>query len=151
MEQEIERKKFEREKAPEGKVAIIMKGSGYTLMPLHGKGGKFMPDVSFIDTAEFELLKKGERQVRDGELVQPAPVDKQAEALKKERHAQIGNITQWFAWYDVQVSQALRAVRLGEAWSAEKDGVTYTTLTGLDAEAATKQAEMRVLRAQTQS
>ena len=54
----------------------------------------------------------------------------------------------WFKWYDNQISQALRAARLGEAYSGVDSvtGRTYASVAELDAEAKIKQAEITALR-----
>ena len=58
----------------------------------------------------------------------------QKEALQEESMA----LYEWFSWYDNQVMQYTRAVRLGEVF--DKD------MAALDEEASTRQARIREIR-----
>ena len=65
-------------------------------------------------------------------------------------HKTIAELDRWFAWYDNQVSQAQRAQRTGVVWSATDGQKTYNTLAELDADANTKQGQIRALKMQLQ-
>ncbi len=54
----------------------------------------------------------------------------------------------WFAWYDSQLSQAQRELRLGMVWDGTTDrfGKRYANIAELDAQAKTYQEELRLLK-----
>lgn len=59
--------------------------------------------------------------------------------------SEINSIKEWFRWYDIQVSQALRSDRLGNEWSASDGNKNYSSLLELDYEANMKQMRIREL------
>ena len=38
---------------------------------------------------------------------------------KKAAHEQMQAIKEWFAWYDVQIAQYMRSIRMGEEWDGD--------------------------------
>lgn len=86
--------------------------------------------------AGFEQNCRTFRMV-DGHLVK----DEEAEAAMAKAKAEaeeLSEISSWFSWYDNQIAQYSRAVRLGETF--DKD------IAALDAEAAQKQARIREIK-----
>ncbi len=59
----------------------------------------------------------------------------------------MGQLDDWFMWYDSQVNQALRASRTGTAWSAvcPLSGQSVSSVTELDNMANAYQSELREL------
>ena len=84
----------------------------------------------FIDNCLFYKLENG-ILVKDEEA--------EAAAMQLESNLEeLDELYEWFAWYDNQVSQYMRAIRLGEEF--DKD------ISELDALAAQKQNRIRELR-----
>ena len=88
-----------------------------------------IPD-DFRANCQFYRLVDG-RLVKDEALEAAAAEAESAEAELDELYA-------WFVWYDNQISQYLRAVRLGETYDHD--------INELDALAADKQKRIRELR-----
>jgi|GEM_PF-6780027 len=85
-------------------------------------------------------------EVKHDEQMQRAEFLQKFEEFKNSPTVRIGQLIAWFNWYDRQINQYNRAMRIGTAWSAVYQDRTYNSIEELDADAEIKQQEIRQLR-----
>jgi len=74
--------------------------------------------------------------------------DFERKAQTQDNTRRLFEIKEWFAWYDIQVAQNLRAQRTGTEWHAIDGERAYYSLAELDVVANEKQNQIRNLKLQ---